>query len=94
MITNTARSLHFNFYLYAFLGGFTAFFNIYRGPFKVSVTEINRIRECLKPGQRLLGLDIGSKTIGLALSDKLIGLGCGRARWTESFIRFKVLQHR
>ncbi len=33
------------------------------------VTEINRIRDSLKPGQRLLGLDIGSKTIGLALSD-------------------------
>lgn len=33
------------------------------------VTEINRIRDSLKPGQRLLGLDMGSKTIGLALSD-------------------------
>jgi len=35
----------------------------------MTVTEISRIRECLKPGQRYLGLDIGSKTIGLALSD-------------------------
>lgn len=35
----------------------------------MTVTEINRIRDSLKPGQRLLGLDIGSKTIGLALSD-------------------------
>ena len=35
----------------------------------MTVTEISRIRDCLKPGQRYLGLDIGSKTIGLALSD-------------------------
>jgi putative Holliday junction resolvase len=37
----------------------------------VAVTEINAILGLLKPGQRLLGLDIGSKTIGLALSDVL-----------------------
>jgi putative Holliday junction resolvase len=37
----------------------------------VAVTEINAILALLKPGQRLLGLDIGSKTIGLALSDVL-----------------------
>ncbi len=35
----------------------------------MAVTEINKIRGLLGPGQRLLGLDIGSKTIGLALSD-------------------------
>ncbi len=35
----------------------------------MAVTEIGRIKGLLKPGQRLLGLDIGSKTIGLALSD-------------------------
>ena len=41
-------------------------------PFKerfVAITAIDRIRDTLKPGHRLLGLDIGSKTIGLALSD-------------------------
>ena len=37
----------------------------------MAVTEINAILALLKPGQRLLGLDIGSKTIGLALSDVL-----------------------
>jgi putative Holliday junction resolvase len=37
----------------------------------VAVTEINAILGLLKPGQRLLGLDIGAKTIGLALSDVL-----------------------
>jgi len=35
----------------------------------VAITAVDRIRDTLKPGQRLLGLDIGSKTIGLALSD-------------------------
>ena len=35
----------------------------------MAVTEINRIKGLLKPNQRLLGLDIGSRTIGLALSD-------------------------
>ncbi len=35
----------------------------------MAITAIDRIRDTLKPGQRLLGLDIGSKTIGLALSD-------------------------
>ena len=27
------------------------------------------LKEILRPGQRLLGLDVGSKTIGLAISD-------------------------
>ncbi len=35
----------------------------------MAITAVDRIRDTLKPGQRLLGLDIGSKTIGLALSD-------------------------
>ena len=35
----------------------------------MAVTEINQIKGLLKPNQRLLGLDIGSRTIGLALSD-------------------------
>jgi len=38
----------------------------------VSVAKLNLIKDSLKPGQRLLGLDIGSKTIGLALSDVFI----------------------
>jgi|TARA_R110002096_G_scaffold428927_1_gene641239 putative pre-16S rRNA nuclease len=31
--------------------------------------EINQLSSTLKKGQRLLGLDLGSKTIGIALSD-------------------------
>lgn len=33
--------------------------------------EINQLKSTLKKGQRLLGLDLGSKTIGIALSDVL-----------------------
>lgn len=33
--------------------------------------EINQLNGTLKKGQRLLGLDLGSKTIGIALSDVL-----------------------
>ncbi len=35
----------------------------------MAITETGAIKGLLAPGQRLLGLDIGSKTIGLALSD-------------------------
>jgi putative holliday junction resolvase len=35
----------------------------------VAVMEVTEIIETLKPGSRLMGLDIGSKTVGLALSD-------------------------
>jgi putative Holliday junction resolvase len=41
----------------------------------VAITEIGQIKDLLKPGQRLLGLDIGAKTIGLALSDVSLILG-------------------
>ena len=33
------------------------------------ILSIGELRSCLRPGSRLLGLDVGSKTIGLALSD-------------------------
>jgi len=38
----------------------------------LSVLDIAELRTALAPGQRLLGLDLGSKTIGLALSDTLL----------------------
>ena len=34
--------------------------------------EINELKSHLKKGERLLGLDLGSKTIGIALSDILL----------------------
>ena len=33
------------------------------------ILSIGELRSSLRPGSRLLGLDVGSKTIGLALSD-------------------------
>ncbi len=41
----------------------------------VAITEIGQIKNLLKPGQRLLGLDVGANTIGLALSDVSLMLG-------------------
>lgn len=35
----------------------------------MAVLELDELKTALKPGQRLLGLDLGEKTIGLALSD-------------------------
>jgi len=35
----------------------------------LAITGVDRLKDALKPGQRLLGLDVGAKTIGLALSD-------------------------
>jgi putative Holliday junction resolvase len=35
----------------------------------MSVLELDALRIGLRPGQRLLGLDLGEKTIGIALSD-------------------------
>ena len=34
-------------------------------------TDLSEFRAVLRPGQRLMGLDLGEKTIGLALSDTL-----------------------
>ncbi len=35
----------------------------------MSVRNISELKSLIKPGDRLLGLDIGSKTIGLAIAD-------------------------
>ncbi|MBL6932363.1 MAG: Holliday junction resolvase RuvX [Rhodospirillales bacterium] len=35
----------------------------------MAVVELDRISQSLKTGDRLMGLDLGTKTIGLALSD-------------------------
>jgi putative Holliday junction resolvase len=52
----------------------------------VSVIEISRIINKLQNGQRLLCLDIGSKTIGLALSDTSIMLASPvKTIWRKKF---------
>ena len=38
----------------------------------VNIIEIEELRALHKVGQRILGIDLGSKTIGLALSDTLL----------------------
>ncbi len=40
----------------------------------MSVVELANLKVQLKPGARLLGLDLGEKTIGLALSDTLLSI--------------------
>lgn len=35
----------------------------------MTVAGLSQIKQSLSPGQRLLGLDVGTKTIGLAISD-------------------------
>ncbi|MBT5494677.1 MAG: Holliday junction resolvase RuvX [Alphaproteobacteria bacterium] len=35
----------------------------------MTIVEMNDLRKTVKRGERLLGLDLGSKTIGLAISD-------------------------
>ncbi len=62
----------------------------------MAVTEIGRIKGLLKPGQRLLGLDIGSKTIGLALSDVTLMLASPaetikRGKFTEDMEKLNGL---
>ncbi|MBT3307277.1 MAG: Holliday junction resolvase RuvX [Alphaproteobacteria bacterium] len=62
----------------------------------MAVTEIERIRAELKSGQRLLGLDIGSKTIGLALSDVSAMLASPaetirRTKFTKDVVRLKEI---
>src|SRR5579872_4050125 len=41
---------------------------------KMSVVDLADLKAQLKPGARLLGLDLGEKTIGLALSDTSISI--------------------
>jgi putative Holliday junction resolvase len=37
-------------------------------------TELQDLRQKLKPGSRLLGLDVGTKTVGLAISDRSLAV--------------------
>ena len=62
----------------------------------MAITAIDRIRDTLKPGHRLLGLDIGSKTIGLALSDVTLTVASPaetikRGKFTKDAERLSVL---
>lgn len=58
----------------------------------MALFEISEIKKTLNPHQRLLGLDIGTKTIGLALSDTLLTIATpaetiSRKKFTEDVKR-------
>lgn len=62
----------------------------------MAVIELKDIRANLKRGQRLLGLDLGSKTIGLALSDVMGSVASPletikRTKFTKDAIRLEEL---
>jgi putative Holliday junction resolvase len=40
----------------------------------LSIVSVEDLKGCIRPGQRLLGLDLGEKTIGLALSDTTLSV--------------------
>lgn len=52
------------------------------------VLDLKNLKAALKPGQRLLGLDVGTKTIGLALSD--VGLSVATPMETIARSRFRT----
>ena len=66
----------------------------------MSVVDLDALRIGLKPGQRLLGLDLGEKTIGIALSDTsltvatpLKTLARGKFKTDASLIAALVKEH-
>jgi len=50
----------------------------------MSIVDLEGLRAALKPGARLLGLDLGEKTIGLALSDTRISIASPLATLARS----------
>jgi len=54
----------------------------------MAVLDLKSLKTALKPGQRLLGLDVGAKTIGLALSD--VGLRVATPMETIARSRFRA----
>src|SRR5581483_4493638 len=43
----------------------------HKGEVNLSIVDLGQLASLLRPGSRLLGIDLGEKTIGLALSDTL-----------------------
>ena len=68
----------------------------------MAVTSIEQLAESVQPGQRLAGLDLGTKTIGVAISDGALSLahprtvirrkkfGADAAQLIETFARENV----
>lgn len=62
----------------------------------MALIDINDLPHALKSGQRLMGLDLGSKTIGLALSDVMLSVATPletiqRTKFTKDAIRLEHL---
>lgn len=62
----------------------------------MAIIEIKDLKSVLKRDQKLMGLDLGSKTIGLALSDFLLSVASpletiNRTKFTKDAIRLEEL---
>lgn len=60
----------------------------------MAIIDLKDLHHVLKRGQRVLGLDLGSKTIGLALSDSLLSVASPvetiqRTKFTKDAIRLE-----
>jgi len=62
----------------------------------MAIFNINALQGTLKRGEKLMGLDLGSKTIGLALSDTLLSIASPletiqRTKFTKDALRIEEL---
>lgn len=62
----------------------------------MAAVEIKEIKGLLKPGEKLMGLDLGTKTIGLALSDIMLSVASpletiSRGKFTKDAIYMESL---
>lgn len=62
----------------------------------MAVVEIKDLKSTLKSGEKLMALDLGTKTIGLALSDVLLSVASpletiARSKFTKDAIRLEEL---
>ena len=64
--------------------------------YMMAVVEIKDLKSTLKSGEKLMALDLGTKTIGLALSDVLLSVASpletiARSKFTKDAIRLEEL---
>jgi len=62
----------------------------------MAIIEINQLQSVLKRGEKLMGLDLGTKTIGIALSDVMLTVASPletiqRTKFTKDAIRLQEL---
>jgi putative Holliday junction resolvase len=49
----------------------------------MAILDLPDLKDVLRPGQRLLGLDLGEKTIGIAMSDTLLTVATPMETWAR-----------